>query len=140
MNQHHNGTDLQVTSIRRRLDKGEQIKGNDVRYVLAVIDSLNSKIDAQKAEIETIPDAKPVRVNTDTGEILEGTAKPSGNPDPIDDKAWDKWLDLCKRADALQVPHPNPNRETTLKAELRTAYMDLDAFVRDAAEQAATVE
>ena len=85
-----------------------------------------------ETEVQTIPDARPVVV-AETGEIID--APKSGNPDPIDDKAWDKWLELCKRADAFGITHPSPSRETTLKSELRTAYMELDGFVRDAAEQ-----
>jgi phage recombination protein Bet len=78
-----------------------------------------------------------------TVELIEATATDApanGNPDPIDNKAWDKWLELCKRADALGVEHPNPNRDITLKAELRAAYMELDGYVRDAMEQAAAIE
>ena len=91
-----------------------------------------------ETEVQTIPDARPVIV-AETGEIVTD-APANGNPDPIDNKAWDKWLDLCKRADALGIEHANPNRETTLKSELRAAYMELDGFVRDAVEQAAAIE
>lgn len=62
-------------------------------------------------------------------------SKPSGNPDPIDDKAWEKWQELCKRAEAVKIEYPNPNRETTLKSELRTAYKELEGYVLDAEEQ-----
>jgi predicted RNA-binding Zn-ribbon protein involved in translation (DUF1610 family) len=81
-----------------------------------------------------------------TAEIIDGTARTvtppptNGNPDPIDEAAWKKWTDLCKRAEALGVEHPNPNREITLKSELRAAYVELDGFVRDAMEQAAAIE
>lgn len=79
-----------------------------------------------------------------TGEIID--AKPvteapkSGNPDPIDDKAWSEWQKLCQRADVVNVPHPNPDREKTLLSELRTAYGELSHFVKDAEEQAKVTE
>lgn len=75
---------------------------------------------------ENVVDALPVSDN--------------GNPDPIDDDSWGKWLALCERADTLSVPHSNPDREKTLKADLRTAYMELRTFVNDAMEQAQAVE
>jgi predicted RNA-binding Zn-ribbon protein involved in translation (DUF1610 family) len=81
-----------------------------------------------------------------TGEIIDGTVKPempkptSGNPDPIDDTAWGKWEALCIRANSLGIEHPNPKRETTLKAELRAAYIELDAFVKDAMDQQQAID
>jgi phage recombination protein Bet len=60
----------------------------------------------------------------------------TGNPESIDDDAWYKWTKLCELADKHQVPHPTPNRETTLKSELRTAYKELRPFVEDAIDQA----
>jgi hypothetical protein len=86
-----------------------------------------------ETEVQTIPDARPVAV-TETGEIVDAPAS-SGNPDPITDDAWTKWEALCKRADAVRVPHQSPNRDTTLKADLRTAYKELEAFVKDAEAQ-----
>jgi phage recombination protein Bet len=64
----------------------------------------------------------------------------NGNPEPIDDAAWKKWTDLCARADELSIQHPNPNRETTLKAELRAAYIELNGYVKDAIEQEAAIQ
>ena len=90
-----------------------------------------------ETEVQTIPDAHPVIVN-DGGEIVATVA--NGNPDPIDDRAWAKWETLCKQADALGVEHPSPNRETTLKADLRAAYMELEGYVKDAAEQEQATE
>lgn len=79
-----------------------------------------------------------------TGEIIDGSIKheapKSGNPDPIDDTAWQKWEALCARADKVRVPHANPNRETTLKADLRSAYKELEPFVKDAEDQAQATE
>ena len=79
-----------------------------------------------------------------TGEIIDGSIKheapKSGNPDPIDDVAWQKWEALCARADKVRVPHANPNRETTLKADLRSAYKELEPFVKDAEDQAQATE
>lgn len=76
-----------------------------------------------------------------TTEIIDATAKPisdkpSSNPEPIDDDAWKKWELLCKRADDVKVEHPNPNRETTLKSDLRKAWKELEGFVKDAEDQA----
>jgi hypothetical protein len=88
---------------------------------------------SDETEIETIPGAKPVIVN-DSGEIVATVT--SSNPDPIDDKAWDAWQALCNRADAAKVPHSNPNREMTLKSDLRTAYKELEGYVKDAEAQA----
>jgi hypothetical protein len=83
-----------------------------------------------ETEVQTIPDAKPVVV-AETGEIVEG-----GNPDPIDDKAWDIYLALCNEAEKLEIPHTIPNRDTTTKADLRKEYADLERFVKDAKAQA----
>lgn len=87
-----------------------------------------------ETEVQTIPDAKPVTV-TDEGEIVG-----NGNPDPIDDRAWQKWIDLCARADAVNVPHGNPVRENMTKTELRMAYGELRTFVKDAEEQEAAAQ
>jgi hypothetical protein len=86
-----------------------------------------------ETEVQTIPDAQPVMV-AETGEIVESSK--NGNPDPIDDEAWKKWEALIKRADAVEIEHSNPNRETTLKADLRTAYKELEGYVKDAEAQA----
>jgi hypothetical protein len=88
-----------------------------------------------ETEVQTIPDARPVAV-AETGEIIEA----HGNPDPIDDKAWQMWQTLCEKADAMGCQHPNPARDMTTKAELRIAYKELDGFVRDAVAQAAAIE
>jgi hypothetical protein len=88
-----------------------------------------------ETEVQTIPDARPVAV-AETGEIIEA----HGNPDPIDDKAWHMWQELCEKADNMGCQHPNPNRETTTKNELRVAYKELDGYVRDAVAQAAAIE
>jgi hypothetical protein len=79
------------------------------------------------------------------GNVIEAKAEPvadptNGNPEPIDDAAWKKWTDLCARADELSIQHPNPNRETTLKAELRAAYIELNGYVKDAIEQEAAIQ
>lgn len=42
-------TDLMTISIRRRLDKGEPIKSNEVRMLCAMIDQLKARI----ADLET---------------------------------------------------------------------------------------
>lgn len=50
MNTHaKTGTDLLTINVRRRLDKGEQIKSNEVRMLCAMIDQLKAHI----ADLET---------------------------------------------------------------------------------------
>jgi hypothetical protein len=111
-----------------------------------------------ETEVQTIPDARPVAV-AETGEIVqtpvgyvskenwdahaERIAKDndqSGNPEPIDDAAWKKWTDLCERADAFGIKHPTPSREITLRSELRAAWIELNGYVKDAAEQEAATQ
>lgn len=58
------------------------------------------------------------------------------NPDPIDDDAWMKWLALCHRAEKVDVPYANVDREHTTKTDLRAGYKELEAFVKDAERQA----
>jgi recombination protein RecT len=63
-----------------------------------------------------------------------------GNPDPIDEKSWDKWMTLIERAKAIGVPSAEPKRDTMTKADLRIAYSDLMGRVQDAEAQAASGE
>lgn len=42
-------SDLLTISIRRRLEKGESIKGNEIRMLLAMIETLKARI----ADLET---------------------------------------------------------------------------------------
>jgi len=58
------------------------------------------------------------------------------NPDPIDDKAWDKWLALCHRAEKVDVRYALVDRKNTTKSDLRAGYNELLQFVKDAEQQA----
>lgn len=76
-----------------------------------------------------------------TGEIIDATARPvethpTGNPDPIDDKAWSAWEALRARAEKVRVPFVEINRDMTTKSDLRAEYKERERFIRDAEEQA----
>lgn len=60
----------------------------------------------------------------------------AGNPDPITDQLWERWLDLCKRADALNVEHANPDREKITKSDLTAEGLQLLEYVKAAEYQA----
>lgn len=98
---------------------------NTLREALA---STEEVIEAETTEAPSEPVTE--------GKVKEEAQSGNGNPDPIDDKAWELWEQLCKRAEAVQVPHANINRETTTKGDLRSGYKELLAFVQDAEEQA----
>jgi hypothetical protein len=80
-----------------------------------------------ETEVTSIPDAAVVEV-TETGEVT--------NPDPVTQRAWDEWLKLCERADAVKVPHADPAREQTTMGDLKQAYRELRSFVEQAEDQA----
>ena len=74
------------------------------------------------------------------GRVVDATvteAATTSNPDPIDDKAWSAWSALCARAEAVKIEHANPDRNTATKTDLRAAYKELEAFVKDAEQQQA---
>lgn len=87
-----------------------------------------------ETEIQSIPDARPVSV-ADNGEIVDAEAT-NGNPDPIDDKAWNAWTALIERAQKVQLAFPHVDRARTTKSDLRIQYKETEAYVRDAEEQA----
>lgn len=60
----------------------------------------------------------------------------SGNPDPVTDDVWKRWLLLCNRADALNVEHSNPKREDVTKADLIAEGLSLLEYVKAAEYQA----
>jgi hypothetical protein len=62
--------------------------------------------------------------------------KQLGNPDPVTDEIWKRWLLLCNRADALNVEHSNPKREDVTKADLTTEGLQLLEYVKAAEYQA----
>ena len=78
-----------------------------------------------ETEIETIPNARPVTVIEETGEIIEGT-----NPEPITDEAWELWNELGNKAVKVGLPVPVFNRDEKTMAELREIYADLNVKVR----------
>jgi len=75
------------------------------------------------------------------GNVVEAAqAEQNGNPDPIDDKAWDLWLALCVKAEKLDVSYPIIDREKTTKSDLRGGYKELEGYIHDAMEQAQAAE
>lgn len=56
--------------------------------------------------------------------------------DVITVKAWDAWIELVKRAEAMEIPVEAVNRAKTTKTELRAAYKELLEIVTNAEEQA----
>lgn len=85
------------------------------------------------------PDELGATVDEEGNAVIDAKAEEvtSGNPDPIDDNAWGKWIALCDRAADVEVPFANVNREATTKTDLRAGYKELEAFVKDAEAQLA---
>jgi hypothetical protein len=57
---------------------------------------------------------------------------PFVNPEPIDNKAWETWEILCKRAEKANVPHATINRDRTTLTDLRAGYKELKHLVEAA--------
>ncbi len=70
-------------------------------------------------------------------DVVDAETTAGGNPDPIDDRAWDLYLALCHRAEKVEIPYTLPERDKTTKADLRKEYAELEKFVKDAEAQAA---
>lgn len=68
------------------------------------------------------------------GDFIDATAKPA-TPE-VTDEAWDKWLRLCQKADALSIAYPTDHRDSYTLTSLRDAYKELAQFVKDAEAQA----
>jgi phage RecT family recombinase len=60
----------------------------------------------------------------------------STNPDPVKDEHWNNWLALCEKADALNVSHPNPEKESITNDNLEMGFCELLERVNDAEFQA----
>lgn len=88
-----------------------------------------------ETEVETIRDAKLVNVKMDTGEIIN--AQTSENPQPVSDELWNRWSDLCNRADKVNVKHANPDRAKVIADDLIAEGKELRGFVEAAERQAA---
>lgn len=88
-----------------------------------------------ETEVETIRDAKLVTVKMETGEIVD--APQSDNPQPVADQLWNHWLNLCERADKVNVKHANPDRAKVTADDLIAEGKELRGFVEAAERQAA---
>lgn len=86
-----------------------------------------------ETEVETIRDAKLVNVKMETGEII--TAE---NSQPVSDELWNRWLDLCARADKVKVRHVNYDRAKVIADDLIAEGKELRGFVEAAERQAAS--
>ena len=84
-----------------------------------------------ETEVETIRDARPVNVKAEAGEIIDA------NPNPVTDKLWDYWTNLCKHADAQKIGHANPSRSKVTVEDLGIACKELRSLVDGAKKQAA---
>lgn len=58
------------------------------------------------------------------------------NPDPVIDEHWADWLALCEKADALGVPHANPEKGKVTDDDLAMAFDELLEYVKAAEYQA----
>jgi len=85
-----------------------------------------------ETEIETIPDARPVIVDEETGEIID--EKKNGNPDRPSDKAWDELTELQARAKNSNIKYDEVNRDRVTTAELREYWTALNKKVKIAEE------
>jgi recombination protein RecT len=67
-----------------------------------------------------------------------GVLKDLGYEDPekIPDREWDSWLQLCQRAEKVNVPYDAAARDMWKLSDLRTAYADLLDGVKNAEAQA----
>lgn len=70
-----------------------------------------------------------------TGEYTEVVTH-SSNPNPVTDQLWNRWVSLCKRADAVKIGHSNPDRAKITAEDLLSAGKELLTLVDDAERQA----
>lgn len=59
------------------------------------------------------------------------------NPDPVTDKEWNAYLNLCARADAVNVSYTKANRSRLTQPELAAEFFELEKYVSGAEAQAA---
>lgn len=58
------------------------------------------------------------------------------SPDPVPDRLWNDWRNLCIRAGKVGLPFAHVKRENITQPEMKAAYDELLRFVLDAEEQA----
>lgn len=72
----------------------------------------------------------------DEGEHLADAPVDRSNGDVITADAWEKWLELVRRAEAASIPVEDVDRTKTTKTQLRGYYRELLEIVTNAEEQA----
>lgn len=73
---------------------------------------------------------------TDPAAVTGKAPESQPNPEPVNDDVWNRWLNLIGRADAVNVPHSNPDRARVTRTELKIAGTELLDAVEQAEAQA----
>lgn len=68
--------------------------------------------------------------------FVAGEEKPGSNPDPVPEEMRKNWDVLCKRADAVKVPHDTLDWNTIVKPDFILVFNELGRYVKDAEAQA----